>query len=185
VYILIPIITCALWLGSQRTQYVFWRGLCEYFVLAVIKAAINLVINFNAAHARKRENERFDKRAVSPPFVLPSCFTPRHYSFTPQHLLQDILLNPTSNQGTYTHVVSFIHPIRSKQIKINKIGHCLFACFLSIFPIFSCFSPIFLLVSLGFLQKGLHFFYPCIRFAISEAASLPPLLPHVFSSFLP
>lgn len=85
----------------QRTQYVFWRGLCEYFVLAVIKAAIILVINFNAAHARKRENERFDKRAVSPPFVLPSCFTLRHYSFTPQHLLQDILLNPTSNQGIH------------------------------------------------------------------------------------
>jgi len=50
---------------SMHSMY-FGEGDREYFVLAAIKAAIILVINFNAAHARKRANERFDKRAVSP-----------------------------------------------------------------------------------------------------------------------
>jgi len=159
-------------LTVQRIQYVFWRGLYVYFVLAVIKAALILVINFNAAHARKRENERFDKRAVSPPFVLPSCFTPRHYSFTPQHLLQDILLNPTSNQGI--HARSEFYTSDTFKTDKNKQNRTLSLL------VFSYFSHRFF----GFPPKRITFFYQCISFTTTEAASLPPLLLHVFSSFL-
>lgn len=129
----------------QRTQYVFWRGLCEYFVLAVTKAAIILVINFNAAHARKRENERFDKRAVSPPFVLLSCFTPQHYSFTPQHLLQDILLNPTSNQGIHARSEFYTSDtFKTDKNKQNRTLSRPFFLYLSyFFQFFSLFLWIF------------------------------------------
>jgi len=160
----------------QRTHYVFWWGLCEYFVLAVIKAAIILVINFNAAHARKRENERFDKRAVSPPFVLPSCFTPLDYSFTPQHLLQDIPLNPTFNQGI--HARSEFYTSDTFKTDKNKQNRTLSSSFSLLF--FSYFSHLFL----GFPPKRITFFYPCISFTTTVAASLPPLLLNIFSSFL-
>jgi len=146
-----------------------------------------LVINFNAAHARKRENERFDKRAVSPPFVLPSWFTPRHYSFTPQHLLQDILLNPTFNQGI--HACSEFYTSDTFKTDKNKQNRTLSRSFSHYFSYFFLFFPVFLLFFSLFLwvssKKDYIFFYPCVSFTTAdEVASLPPLLLHVFSSFL-
>lgn len=132
-------------------------------------AAIILVINFNGAQARKRENERFDKRAASPPFVLPSRFPTRPFLST-LHFLPDIPLNPTSNQGThvcrkfwYTQYV-----LTSENIK-SVLFTYLFSLFISLFSFF-------LSVSLDSLQKGLNIF--------NRENVLPPHLHSMYFSAL-
>lgn len=71
-----------------------------------------LVINFNGASTPERkENERFDKRAVSTlPFAFPSHFPAAAPAYPSLHRLTDIPFNLTSHRDTRSFITVFFIP---------------------------------------------------------------------------
>lgn len=121
-----------------------------------IKAAIILVINFNAAHAIKGENERFDKRAVLPrlSFRLVSSRSTIHLPHSTFYRISFWILLRTK---VHTHVVSF-YTSDTFKVAENEQNRTLPRSFSLILSHSFIVFHIFIFVSLDSLQKGLNIF---------------------------